>query len=1047
MKLHFYSFIYLLLLQFTCFGQSSYTLTDDDVIVQNNVLQSVNYDFSIKKIIIPDRLDGQIIKQIADKSFSGTGVFEKQGITSIQLPSQLEYIGTSAFSENDLTNVNLPQSLIQIADSVFFNNQIQEVNLNEGLEKIGRHAFQDNKIKELDLPSSLLFIYQFGFHNNEIEKIDFSEAKLKDIYSSVFSKNKLKEVYLPEIVEGVSFEAFAENYIQTLTFKGSVSQIGERAFYHNDITKIEFGGSFFRIIKNAFRGNPNLKSITLPKNPHPGFLYYEAYNSDVGYKENFFEDQHYTKFDCTIEAMITYPLDESLYTVENGVITDLNVDRLYRLHIPDTINGQEIIGLKDHVFNKKRLIAVKLPSKLQFIGRNTFQDNDLTFISIPASVDSIAEDVFEDNNIDSLHFEGNNLEYIGREAFAQNAIANLHLPSGVQYISSGAFRSNQIKELTLPENLKRIESSTFSGNNISEITLPTGLESLESWCFAYNKISEVTLPETLKKYDYSVFYNNNIQYVLLPQSTSPDFLGWYNLRTNNLHDTDSAFVTDEFSFEKVIKYILKEEDVIIEDSTIVGLKDPYFNKKYFIIPHKLGDHTIHSVEKLFSNQSYGYPIYKLSIEEGIEKISKTSFSEKYLYEVDFPTSLKVIEDCSFRSNKLTQLDLPLSLISLEDFLFANNLLTKVVLNDSLTNIERNAFYNNQIDTIVFNQKLKTIEEGAFTRNNPINISLPSSIEQVGEDAFTYSDSIQLLLPISQFDNAVEWEVYKRYNYDEREMQEGFFPENTLIEYQGQNIYLQRRILLEGISQQIYSPEDIRYRISFPYKEKHITFPYRVDHLDLNIDSISIFQNNFYKDDVIRSIIFEEGIKEIGSNNFQHLQLIDILLPQSLKAIQSGAFSNNNLNEVSLPDSVEFIGSGAFHNNNLKSFKLPNTQGDDFEYWIDDKGNYYDKNEEVFNLLSAYYCVFTGDRAPGKPTSIEDQKLDLIIFPNPTDGQFSIKGLTKESNLSIYSLEGKMLYSKLHSPLENEVQFSGIPGIYYLVIKNDSQLKTIKILKK
>ncbi len=87
-----------------------------------------------------------------------------------------------------------------------------------------------------------------------------------------------------------------------------------------------------------------------------------------------------------------------------------------------------------------------------------------------------------------------------------------------------------------------------------------------------------------------------------------------------------------------------------------------------------------------------------------------------------------------------------------------------------------------------------------------------------------------------------------------------------------------------------------------------------------------------------------------------------------------------------------------------------------------------------------------------PTAINDLTEDnneLKIYPIPTTGNIQIEGLPigKETNLSIYNLQGQLIIQKVVSAGQTSIdiskQFSGT----YLLVINNNHLQTIKIIKK
>lgn len=76
---------------------------------------------------------------------------------------------------------------------------------------------------------------------------------------------------------------------------------------------------------------------------------------------------------------------------------------------------------------------------------------------------------------------------------------------------------------------------------------------------------------------------------------------------------------------------------------------------------------------------------------------------------------------------------------------------------------------------------------------------------------------------------------------------------------------------------------------------------------------------------IRSIVVEEGIREIGDNWFCYLNEVEtVSLPNTLRRIGNSAFlSCEKLTELLLPEGVEELGNSAFQDcANIQRFYLP-----------------------------------------------------------------------------------------------------------------------------
>jgi len=78
-------------------------------------------------------------------------------------------------------------------------------------------------------------------------------------------------------------------------------------------------------------------------------------------------------------------------------------------------------------------------------------------------------------------------------------------------------------------------------------------------------------------------------------------------------------------------------------------------------------------------------------------------------------------------------------------------------------------------------------------------------------------------------------------------------------------------------------------------------------------------------------------------------------------------------------------------------------------------------------------------------SIKANTLNASIFPNPTTGLINIKTNNNNSNLSIYNIDGKLVYSNIIS--SNFVfELEQTPGIYFIEIESDNSIQKMKLIK-
>jgi len=298
-----------------------YTLTDNDVVVENGVILSCSYNFILTDIIIPDILDGQTIIGIDDSPY-GQGVFSEKSITSVQLPSMIKFIGYKAFFINQLSTVNISNcpnieqigycafasnnidnldlinciNLGDIGDMAFAYNQIDSVNLSDctALGNIGDQAFSYNNISSFILPVCLGYenygwkdkIGNFYSGNDIVSELStfyyvdyaytFTANDLvveNGIISSCLYNFRFKNINIPQVLDGQIIVGIADKLsdngvfyfkgMHKIRFPATIEFIGDFAFKENQIVDIDIStcADLVRIGRFAFEYNQVLDSI------------------------------------------------------------------------------------------------------------------------------------------------------------------------------------------------------------------------------------------------------------------------------------------------------------------------------------------------------------------------------------------------------------------------------------------------------------------------------------------------------------------------------------------------------------------------------------------------------------------------------------------------------------------------------------------------------------------------------------------------------------------------------------------------------------------
>lgn len=97
----------------------------------------IKYIGSSKKVRIPAKINGMVVKNITDSAFENNG-----NIESVILPESIDSIGNKAFNNcQKLNSINI-ENAVYIGEFAFSNCKLTEVKISDNIKRIGQKAFQ-----------------------------------------------------------------------------------------------------------------------------------------------------------------------------------------------------------------------------------------------------------------------------------------------------------------------------------------------------------------------------------------------------------------------------------------------------------------------------------------------------------------------------------------------------------------------------------------------------------------------------------------------------------------------------------------------------------------------------------------------------------------------------------------------------------------------------------------------------------------------------------------------------------------------------------------
>ena len=540
-----------------------YTLTDDDVVVTDGVIQSCSYDFAVKDIVIPETLDGQTVVEIAENF---NGVFESKGIVKVKLPSKLTKIGRNAFRSNFLTTVTIPQGVKTIGTGVFVNNNLTSVTLAISVTRIGRYAFFGNSnLASITLPTpkidGLSFFNWIDTKGNTYAggtAVEDFEVGYTAELEYTLTDNDV--VVTDGVIESCIYDFTATSIIIPETLDGqTVTAIADKGwytgvFYNKGIVKVKLPSTITKIGKNAFNLN-DLTAITIP---------------------------------------------QGVTIIGSGAFY---INNLIKLSIPSSVT---VIGNSAFGYNKINILT--LSEGLTEIGLEVFSGNQLSSVTIPSSVKTIGKGAFKQNKISELKLS-DVLTEIGEEVFMNNRIISLIIPENIKSIGKSAFWGNCINELTLSEGLNSIGEGAFVWSNLTELTIPNSVKSIGSQSFYGNELTNVTLGASVTEIGGGAFYyNSELSSITLsiPEIEGYPFKYWIdsNGKTYSGGDLMTDFAVSYKAELEVTSFLIKGK-VTGADGVLIKLTGDATNDK-----------TVDNGQEYFFTVNYGQSVEITATREG-----------------------------------------------------------------------------------------------------------------------------------------------------------------------------------------------------------------------------------------------------------------------------------------------------------------------------------------------------------------------------------------------------------------------------------------------
>ncbi len=658
-------------------------------------------------------------------------------LSEAYLPNSVRYIGDQAFRQcQKLLFIDLPDQLVSIGHEAFqLCENLRSLTFPDTLVSIDSWAFHGCKrLMKLYLPESIITMGEHAFASCEELTEVIIDARITVLENSSFHHClKLAAVTLPETLEKI--ESYAFTYCKALkiiTIPNGVREIGASAFgYCSTLTIVNLPASLRTIGAYTFADTAYGMRFTYPLSPQE----FGKVNKDSSFK--------YGNSSITFHA----PPDDGQGTLQIPNIDGNAEDNRYferftfvlasdgsgyyitafdssefsgknNLNIPSEYNGKPIIGIGDHAFAYLKGIShLGIPSSIRTIGDYAFYGAEV---------------------LEYLTFY-DDIEQIGKSAFASTPLTYVKFPDKVGVIGDCAFEGcTSLVTIHLPKELYLLGGSAFADTALSVVAMYGAPQRAgDNVFYGTNRLACIT------------WYGTAAEYRALA-SVSPH---WLDCTNDNgtvfvvcddevVKQTQAPLTQDGFLFEELLDgtgYVIRGFDAArCSQGDTLLLPSTYQGKA-----------VVGVRRRVFYTQVNGgvVPAYpRVTIPEGYRMIEEAAFTGRYI-SVSLPDSLSFIGDSAFEGNRASSVRIPASMTVIPARAFYNcTELREVILHDGITAIGMEAFRKTGLVSIALPEGVVSIGARAFYECKSLSsVVFPSTLRTVGEYAFYACDLKSVVL--------------------------------------------------------------------------------------------------------------------------------------------------------------------------------------------------------------------------------------------------------------------------------------------------------------
>ena len=500
---------------------------------------------------------------------------------------------------------------------------------------------------------------------------------------------------------------------------------------------------------------------------------------------------------------------------------------------------------------------------------------DSTDVTVPESyhnkpVREIAARAFIGEQLTSVTFEGNNLQFIGADAFAGTQISEVALPGSVQEIGTRAFANTAITALTLGESLQKLGNGVFKECALLEtVTVNGSLATLPAYTFqncpaltSFTYSGETTLAHVGAQAFEDCVKLTTIDLSACERVDFAAFAGCVKFAPANLPKltTTEDYAFAECGAENVAMPMLQSVAGYLfsycEKLTSVTLSATSVGAYAFEGCTRLNAVTLTNTQLIGAGAFTGCSaLGAIELPDSVIRVGAGAFSGTNASLTTTQDGIKYVSKVVVGyTSGTTAISLKADTVGIADGALRGIAASTVTFTDSVRFIGVDAFRGNTaLTSATFSASVRYVGANSFRESGLVNVTVPATVLSVGDNAF----------------------------YDCKSL--------TTVS-----------VSAKQIGKFAFSYTGVGRDLDHPVKQ-------RPDYVKLT------------------SVTLGEGVEVIGSNAFQYGKITSVALPATLKEIGGYAFAQTDITQITIPAAVTAIGQYAFYESKITSATFTDAQ--------------------------------------------------------------------------------------------------------------------------